>query len=129
MEGMYVCMYTCQFGYSDDGFVVQGCGPTVVRAMVVNAAQLATYSQAKQNLLTTGKQCCKAYALNEAQFYNVCKELFYYNVVFYFTDYFVDDIRCHFAASMISGLVTTVVSMPVDIAKTRWVITVISTAN
>merc|ERR1719494_593613 len=29
-----------------------GCGPTVVRAMVVNAAQLATYSQAKQFILT-----------------------------------------------------------------------------
>ncbi len=34
---------------------MQGCGPTVVRAMVVNAAQLATYSQAKQFLLTTCK--------------------------------------------------------------------------
>ena len=34
-------------------------------------------------------------------------------------DYFRDDIKCHFSASMISGLVTTLVSMPVDIAKTR----------
>uniref|UniRef100_A0A914XTX3 Mitochondrial 2-oxoglutarate/malate carrier protein n=1 Tax=Plectus sambesii TaxID=2011161 RepID=A0A914XTX3_9BILA len=32
----------------------RGCGPTVVRAMVVNAAQLATYSQAKQTLLGSG---------------------------------------------------------------------------
>lgn len=32
----------------------QGCGPTVLRAMVVNAAQLGTYSQAKQFLLATG---------------------------------------------------------------------------
>jgi len=32
----------------------QGCGPTVTRAIVVNAAQLATYSQAKQTLLSTG---------------------------------------------------------------------------
>ncbi|KAJ8320038.1 hypothetical protein KUTeg_001628 [Tegillarca granosa] len=32
----------------------RGSGPTVVRAMVVNAAQLATYSQAKQYLLYTG---------------------------------------------------------------------------
>ncbi|KAG8429925.1 hypothetical protein GDO86_018800 [Hymenochirus boettgeri] len=30
-----------------------------------------------------------------------------------------DDILCHFCASMISGLVTTAASMPVDIAKTR----------
>lgn len=35
------------------------------------------------------------------------------------TDYFNDNIICHFAASMISGLVTTIASMPVDIAKTR----------
>ena len=33
----------------------------------------------------------------------------------------MDDIKCHFGASMISGLVTTLVSMPVDIAKTRYV--------
>lgn len=35
------------------------------------------------------------------------------------TGYFSDDILCHFCASMISGLVTTAASMPVDIAKTR----------
>lgn len=65
----------------------RGCGPTVVRAVVVNAAQLATYSQAKQSLLSTA--------------------------------YFRDDLLCHFVASMISGLATTLASMPVDIAKTR----------
>lgn len=32
----------------------RGAGPTVGRAMVVNAAQLASYSQAKQALLSTG---------------------------------------------------------------------------
>lgn len=65
----------------------RGCGPTVVRAMVVNAAQLASYSQAKQIVLSTG--------------------------------YFEENILLHFVASMISGLVTTAASMPVDIAKTR----------
>ena len=35
--------------------------------------------------------------------------------------YIRDGIFCHFVASMISGLVTTAASMPVDIAKTRWV--------
>lgn len=65
----------------------RGCGPTVLRAMVVNAAQLATYSQAKQTLLSTG--------------------------------YFKDNLMCHFVSSMISGLATTIASMPVDIAKTR----------
>lgn len=37
-----------------------------------------------------------------------------------FSGYFGDDILCHFCASMISGLVTTAASMPVDIVKTRW---------
>ncbi|XP_060069300.1 mitochondrial 2-oxoglutarate/malate carrier protein-like [Ylistrum balloti] len=32
----------------------RGCMPTVGRAMVVNAVQLATYSQAKENLMRTG---------------------------------------------------------------------------
>ncbi|CAG2174680.1 unnamed protein product [Oppiella nova] len=65
----------------------RGCVPTITRAMVVNAAQLASYSQSKQTLLST--------------------------------KYFSDNIMCHFMASMISGLFTAGVSMPVDIAKTR----------
>ncbi|XP_060710468.1 mitochondrial 2-oxoglutarate/malate carrier protein [Hemiscyllium ocellatum] len=65
----------------------RGCIPTMTRAVVVNAAQLASYSQSKQFLLGLG--------------------------------YFRDNILCHFCASMISGLVTTAASMPVDIAKTR----------
>ncbi|OQR75158.1 mitochondrial 2-oxoglutarate/malate carrier protein isoform X2 [Tropilaelaps mercedesae] len=65
----------------------RGCLPTIGRAMVVNAAQLASYSQTKQALLGSG--------------------------------HFRDNIACHFVASMISGLVTTMASMPVDIAKTR----------
>jgi len=65
----------------------RGCIPTVGRAMVVNAAQLASYSQAKQSLVGTG--------------------------------YFHEGLFLHFVASMISGLITTAASMPVDIAKTR----------
>ena len=65
----------------------RGVGPTMGRAMVVNAAQLASYSQAKQFLLSTG--------------------------------HFQENILLHFIASMLSGLVTTAASMPVDIAKTR----------
>ncbi|XP_078283971.1 mitochondrial 2-oxoglutarate/malate carrier protein [Rhinoraja longicauda] len=65
----------------------RGCVPTMARAVVVNAAQLASYSQTKQFLLSLS--------------------------------YFNDNILCHFCASMISGLVTTAASMPVDIAKTR----------
>lgn len=65
----------------------RGAIPTMGRAMVVNAAQLASYSQAKQGLVSTG--------------------------------FFHEGIFLHFCASMISGLVTTAASMPVDIAKTR----------
>ncbi|XP_005091215.1 mitochondrial 2-oxoglutarate/malate carrier protein [Aplysia californica] len=73
----------------EEGLVTlwRGCIPTVGRAMVVNAAQLASYSQAKQILVSTG--------------------------------HFSDGLFLHFVASMISGLITTAASMPVDIAKTR----------
>lgn len=36
-----------------------------------------------------------------------------------YSGYFNEGIFLHFCASMISGLVTTAASMPVDIAKTR----------
>lgn len=65
----------------------RGTIPTMGRAMVVNAAQLASYSQAKQYLISSGR--------------------------------FTEGILLHFAASMFSGLITTIASMPVDIAKTR----------
>ncbi|KAK1121933.1 hypothetical protein K0M31_009783 [Melipona bicolor] len=73
----------------EEGFLAlwRGTIPTMGRAMVVNAAQLASYSQSKETLLNTG--------------------------------YFENNITLHFVSSMISGLVTTAASMPVDIAKTR----------
>ncbi|XP_003494486.1 mitochondrial 2-oxoglutarate/malate carrier protein-like [Bombus vosnesenskii] len=73
----------------EEGFLAlwRGTIPTMGRAMVVNAAQLASYSQSKEMLLNTG--------------------------------YFENNITLHFVSSMISGLVTTAASMPVDIAKTR----------
>lgn len=40
---------------------------------------------------------------------------------FLFSGYFTEGLFLHFVASMISGLVTTFFSMPVDIAKTRYV--------
>ena len=40
---------------------LQGCGPTVARAVVVNAAQLSSYSQAKQFVLGTGKYIITGY--------------------------------------------------------------------
>jgi len=65
----------------------KGAGPTVARAMVVNGAQLASYSQAKEVIVKAG--------------------------------YLNEGIALHFCASMISGLLTTIASMPVDIVKTR----------
>ncbi|VDP02805.1 unnamed protein product [Soboliphyme baturini] len=65
----------------------RGCRATVFRAMVLNAGQLATYSQAKQYLLSQLR--------------------------------FKDDVACHFLSSMISAFAATVISMPVDIGKTR----------
>lgn len=38
-------------------------------------------------------------------------------IQFYFAGFFSEGIFLHFCASMISGLVTTAASMPVDIAK------------
>lgn len=75
--------------YREEGLLTlwRGAIPTMGRAMVVNAAQLASYSQAKQIL---------------AENLNLSEGVF-----------------LHFVASMISGLITTAASMPVDIAKTR----------
>ncbi|XP_059054854.1 mitochondrial 2-oxoglutarate/malate carrier protein [Achroia grisella] len=63
----------------------RGATPTVGRAMVVNAAQLGTYSQARE----------------------------------IFLGYISEGIFLHFCASMVSGLITTIASMPVDIIKTK----------
>ncbi|OWR52211.1 mitochondrial 2-oxoglutarate/malate carrier protein [Danaus plexippus plexippus] len=63
----------------------RGATATVTRAMVVNAAQLSTYAQAREMLLPQ----------------------------------LGDGIVLHFIASLISGLVTTFASLPVDIVKTR----------
>ena len=65
----------------------RGATPTIARAIVVNAAQLGTYSQAKESAK-------KMMNMSEG-------------------------IPLHFTAAMISGLVTTIASMPVDIVKTR----------
>jgi len=65
----------------------KGVGPTVGRAMVLNMAQLASYSQFKEIIKNKAK--------------------------------FEEGIKLHFFASMCSGFISTVASMPVDIVKTR----------
>lgn len=61
---------------------------------------------------------CPTHARTQAHSLAVTHTLHEYVCVF--SGYFRDDILCHFCASMISGLVTTAASMPVDIVKTRW---------
>jgi len=65
----------------------RGVQPTVIRAMILNMAQLGGYSQSKQLLLSSG--------------------------------YFTDNMTTHFVASLIAGFLSTAVSIPVDITKTR----------
>ncbi|XP_070298232.1 mitochondrial 2-oxoglutarate/malate carrier protein-like [Salvelinus sp. IW2-2015] len=89
--------------------VIEGVYSHHGRAVVVNAAQLASYSQSK-----TGSYRDRAKALIETvSSYSQSKQALIE------TGYFVDGIFLHFCASMISGLVTTAASMPVDIVKTR----------
>lgn len=64
----------------------RGVGPTVLRAAVLNCAQLGGYAQIKGSMLSFG---------------------------------FQDNVGTHFLASMIAGLLSTAVSIPVDITKTR----------
>jgi solute carrier family 25 oxoglutarate transporter 11 len=66
----------------------RGAIPTATRAMIVNAAQMPTYSQAKQALISSG--------LMQQGF------------------------PLHAISSLIAALVTTAVSLPVDIIKTRY---------
>ncbi len=66
----------------------RGAIPTATRAMIVNAAQMPTYSQAKQAIISTG--------LMQQGF------------------------PLHAVSSLIAALVTTAVSLPVDIVKTRY---------
>lgn len=66
----------------------RGAIPTATRAMIVNAAQMPTYSQAKEALTSTG--------LMQQGF------------------------LLHAVSSLIAALVTTAVSLPVDIVKTRY---------
>ena len=65
----------------------RGATPTIARAIVVNAAQLGTYSQAKESVKSQ-------FGMDEGT-------------------------PLHIIAAMISGLITTIASMPVDIVKTR----------
>ncbi|UJR14576.1 hypothetical protein I4U23_001572 [Adineta vaga] len=66
----------------------RGAIPTVVRAMIVNAAQMPTYSQTKQMLISA--------------------------------DIMQQGLSLHVAASLVAALVTTTVSLPIDIIKTRY---------
>ncbi|CAF2194746.1 unnamed protein product [Rotaria magnacalcarata] len=66
----------------------RGAIPTATRAMIVNAAQMPTYSQAKQALISNG--------------------------------FMKQGFPLHVVSSLIAAFVTTAVSLPVDIVKTRY---------
>eukprot|EP00656_Telonema_subtile_P029547 TRINITY_DN32664_c0_g1_i3.p1 TRINITY_DN32664_c0_g1~~TRINITY_DN32664_c0_g1_i3.p1 ORF type:complete len:156 (+),score=54.27 TRINITY_DN32664_c0_g1_i3:91-558(+) len=66
----------------------RGSGPTVTRAMIVTAGQLATYDQAKEALID--------YAAFDKQ-----------------------SMSTHLTASLVAGVVSSCVSNPVDVVKTR----------
>lgn len=88
----------------------------MVRAMVVNGAELGTYSQAKQFLLETG--WLKLYFKGCIEWIILMADNS--RLAHSWIAYFQDNITCHFVASTLSGFVTAVVSMPADIAKTRY---------
>ncbi|CAF1411471.1 unnamed protein product, partial [Adineta steineri] len=66
----------------------RGAIPTVTRAMIVNAAQMPSYSQAKQLIMSM--------------------------------DLMQQGLPLHAVSSLIAALVTTIVSLPIDIVKTRY---------
>ncbi|CAF3782584.1 unnamed protein product [Adineta steineri] len=66
----------------------RGAIPTVTRAMIVNAAQMPSYSQAKQLIMSM--------------------------------DLMQQGLPLHAVSSLIAALITTIVSLPIDIVKTRY---------
>ncbi len=83
------------------GFVThrKGSGPNIIRAMLMNTAQVASYDQSKQLLLQNSNG------------------LFKDDVVTHFT---YERIVCHTcSASTIAAFIATVVCNPVDVVKTR----------
>ena len=87
--------------------------------MVVNAAQLATYSQAKQAILNSGYiqvWLTIAFLKGGIRFgHPSSKNLVATLLTLKDSLTPQDGIFCHFVASMISGLVTTIASMPVGV--------------
>lgn len=65
----------------------QGTSPSVMRAAVLTASQVATYDEVKRGIIKT----------------------FHWG----------DDVRTHFATSMLTGLVCTTATSPVDVLKTK----------
>jgi solute carrier family 25 oxoglutarate transporter 11 len=76
----------------EEGFLSmwKGATPTVTRAVILNAAQLSVYSQAKEVLVQN-----------------------------FGLTFDKESIKTHFVASVASAFICTAVSLPVDIVKTR----------
>uniref|UniRef100_A0A183A845 UCP5 protein n=1 Tax=Echinostoma caproni TaxID=27848 RepID=A0A183A845_9TREM len=99
--------------FREEGLIAlwRGAVPTMGRAAVVNGAQLASYSQAKQYIIGSVR-------------YDEHNRLSLLHLPSSLADvihqgFLSDGIVAHFSASMFSGFVTSVFSLPVDITKTR----------
>lgn len=76
----------------EDGLAAyfRGLGPNVVRSVLMNISQIATYTEAKRRLLGTRQLGLK------------------------------DDVRTHILASFVAGTVATTVCAPADVLKSRF---------
>ena len=84
----------------------QGTTPAATRAAVLTASQCATYDSIKQFLLT-GIRPTTASLASSLGFDGI------------YVENMGDGFRTHFTASMVTGIVSTTLTNPVDVVKTR----------
>ena len=85
----------------------QGTTPAATRAAVLTASQCATYDSVKQFLLTGIRPATAAIGSN----LGLSDEVYISNMS--------DGFKTHFTASMVTGIVSTTLTNPVDVVKTR----------
>lgn len=84
----------------------KGTAPAATRAAVLTASQCATYDSIKQFLLT-GIRPATASVASSFGFDGA------------YIDNMGDGFKTHFTASMVTGIVSTTLTNPVDVVKTR----------
>lgn len=113
----------------------RGCGPTVGRAVILNAAQLGTYDQAKQMLMNTGMLLFHIifhFYMSYFFFrhfpkwlliiYEIINILILYNILIIILGVFGNGLATHFTASLISGFISTAVSIPIGMSLLNYII-------